>query len=91
MGKPRTKAHFLVNRFANHRQDFVRNFKHIVRRRDVVCEIGDHFLVTNAARFELTSRDEIVAMKDLGHVELLKTNSKLTSDLELKVGDRPEC
>jgi len=41
----------------------------------MVCEIGDHFLVTNAARFELASRDEIVALQDLNHVELLKKSS----------------
>ena len=33
---------------------------------DVVSELGDHFLVAGSARFELTSRNESVALQDLG-------------------------
>src|SRR5205823_5601294 len=58
-GKPYAAARLFMNRFADHRQSLVRNLKHVVRRRDVVCEFGDHFLVTDAARFELTPGNEI--------------------------------
>src|SRR5947208_5875844 len=74
-GKPYAAARLFMNRFADHRQSLVRNLKHVVRRRDVVCEFGDHFLVTDAARFELTPGNEIVAVQDLGHIGLLKLNS----------------
>ena len=59
-------ANLFVNRLTHHRQDLIRDFNHVMHCGDVVSELGDHFLVAGSARFELTSRNESVALQDLG-------------------------
>src|SRR5215472_19305362 len=66
-GGTRPHPNLLANRLADHRQNLIRNLKHVVCGTQVVRKFGDYFLFANPACLKLTPRDQIVAVQDFCH------------------------
>jgi hypothetical protein len=53
-----------MNRGANHRQYLIRNVGHVMHGGDMIRDFGQNLLFGIAARFELASGNQIIAIKD---------------------------
>ena len=65
----RAAPNFLMNCGTYHRQYLIPDVGHVVHRGDVIGGFGQNLLFGVAVRFELTTRDDIVTVKDLRHGE----------------------
>lgn len=65
----RTDANFFVNRGTHHRQYLIGNVNHAMHGRNVIRDVGHNLLFGVAARLELASGNQIIAIKDFRHQE----------------------